>query len=63
MTTTQPLEQKCGHGLTAWKIDGYHYHERKDQDAAIDGTRMRSGGLQVDVCDRPAELTTKRVRR
>lgn len=63
VTTTQKLDEKCGHGLAAWKIDGYHYHERADQTAAIDGTRMESRGLQVDACELPPGTNVVREKR
>ena len=64
MTTTQRLNEKCGHGLAAWKIDGHLYHERVDQDVALDGTRLKSGGLQIDACDRPSgELRMPKAKR
>lgn len=63
MTTTQKLDEKCGHGLAAWKIDGHHYHERADQTTAVDGTRMPSGGLHVDACDLPPGTSVVKARK
>jgi hypothetical protein len=63
MTTTQRLDEKCGHGLVAWKVDGYHYHERTDQRIAVDGTKEPSRGLMVDACDSPPGVTVLRERK
>lgn len=54
MTTAVKLDEKCGHGLVAWMIDGFYYHERAEQTATIDGTRQKSSALHVDNCERPA---------
>ena len=64
MTTTQKLDEKCGHGLAAWRVDGKACHERADQTVALDGTRMESRGLMVDFCDSPPIVSVaKKVRR
>jgi hypothetical protein len=63
MTTSQRLEEKCGHGLAAWKVDGHLYHERPDQTVHIEGAKIESRALQVDACDLPAgELREARRR-
>lgn len=66
MTTTEHLTDMCGHGLPAWTIDGHHYHERKSQNLALDGTTIKSGGLMVDACELPpgvVDVTPKARRR
>lgn len=62
MPDTRRLDEPCGHGLRAWLVDGVCHHERKDQNVALDGTKVESRGLMVDECDRPAKAVKGRGR-